>query len=62
MTEWEYKVIDTEQAKGSFLGRTPEHVEEYLNQFGAEGWEIVAMDYRELSGNLRVYCIAKRAK
>ena len=62
MTKWEYKVIDSAEVKSRFLGRKAEDVEAYLNEFGEDGWEIVSMDYRELSGNLTFYCVAKREK
>ena len=45
---WEYKIVESDKAeKGGFLkGRTVEQVEEYLNDLGAEGWEIVDLDFQ----------------
>jgi len=45
---WEYKIVDSDEAeKGGFLsGRSVEQVEAYLNILGAEGWEIVDLDFR----------------
>ncbi len=45
---WEYKIIDSDEAeKGGFMkGRTVQQVEAYLNVLGAEGWEIVNLDFQ----------------
>lgn len=45
---WEYKIIDSAKAeKSGFLrGTTIESVEDYLNQLGAEDWEIIDLDFQ----------------
>lgn len=44
---WEYKIIDSNAVeKAGFLkGRTLEAVEEYLNELGQQGWEIIDLDF-----------------
>ena len=44
---WEYKLISTQDVPGGgFFGlKEREAVEAHLNQLGAEGWEIVGMDF-----------------
>lgn len=46
---WEYKLISGEDIPSEgWLGlRKREAVEAYLNQLGAEGWEIVGVDFLE---------------
>jgi hypothetical protein len=48
---WEYKLISTNDLPGGgFLGmkgREREAVEAHLNQLGAEGWEIVGVDFTD---------------
>lgn len=65
---WEYKIVDSNNAeKGGFLkGRTVEQVEKYLNALGAEGWEIIDLDFQmDLSmpgGPTHFHGVAKRKK
>ncbi|MBB6522023.1 DUF4177 domain-containing protein [Pseudoteredinibacter isoporae] len=65
---WEYKIIDSEKAeKGGFLsGRTIQQAEDYLNQLGAQGWEIIDLDFRMdpsmPGGPTHFHGVAKRPK
>ncbi|GAA6152067.1 DUF4177 domain-containing protein [Pseudoteredinibacter isoporae] len=65
---WEYKIIDSEKAeKGGFLsGRTIQQAEDYLNKLGAEGWEIIDLDFRMdptmPGGPTHFHGVAKRPK
>lgn len=65
---WEYKIVDSNNAeKGGFLkGRTVEQVENYLNALGAEGWEIIDLDFQmDLTmpgGPTHFHGVAKRKK
>ena len=64
---WEYKIIDSDEAeKGGFLKRrTVEQVETYLNALGAEGWEIVDLDFQMDAagrGTTHFHGIAKRPR
>ncbi len=65
---WEYLIVDSSKAeKAGFLkGRTIESVEAYLNQLGAEGWEIVDLDFQMdptmPGGPTHFHGLAKRPK
>jgi len=60
--KFEYKIIDSRDVSsaGLFKGRKREDVEAYLTSLGAEGWEIINLDFRELEGGLEFAGIAKR--
>jgi len=46
MRKWEYKIVDSNDvpSAGIFKGRQREALEAYLNELGAEGWELVNID------------------
>lgn len=48
MKKFEYKIVDTRdvESEGQFKSRKREDVEAYLNSLGAEGWELVNVDFR----------------
>ncbi|WDE08519.1 DUF4177 domain-containing protein [Thalassomonas viridans] len=62
MKRFEYKVIDSKDVEtaGLFRGRKREDVEKYLNALGAQGWEVVNVDFRELEGGLEFAGIMKK--
>lgn len=62
MKKYEYKIIDTRDVKsaGVFKGRLREDVEAHLSSLGAEGWELVNVDFRELEGGLEFAGIMKK--
>jgi hypothetical protein len=64
MTKFEYKMIDTKDVAtaGVFKGRKRSDIEDYLNELGNEGWELVNVDYRELEGGTEFAGIMKRAR
>ncbi|HUT77290.1 MAG TPA: hypothetical protein VM285_06375 [Polyangia bacterium] len=64
MKTWEYRVIDSNDVarEGLFTGRSREAIEGYLNGLGAEGWEVVNVDFRELESRSSFTGVAKRAK
>lgn len=73
MTTWEYKIVDsadvppgTAGQMRSFRLNVPERgrdaVEAYLNQLGAEGWEIISIAYPTPDGSERFVGIAKRER
>ena len=64
MKKWEYKIIDSKDVPGSgiFRGKERGKIEEYLNNLGEEGWEIVNIDSLELEGRTSFVGIAKREK
>lgn len=62
MKKYQYKVIDTNDvaSAGLFKGRKREDVEAYLTSLGAQGWELVNVDFRELEGGLEFAGIMKK--
>ncbi len=51
MAKWKYKIIDSRdvEREGLFKGRAREKLEAYLNELGASGWEIVNVDFNDLT-------------
>jgi hypothetical protein len=65
MTQWEYKVIHSDDVPGEGLfkgARSREAVEAYLNKLGAEGWEVVSFGPLHLEGKMNFVGVAKREK
>jgi hypothetical protein len=64
MQKWEYRVVDSKevQTDGIFKSKNRDAVEEYLNGLGAQGWEIVNLDFRELDGRFEFTGVAKRER
>ena len=67
MKSWEYKpsIVSRTIEGGSWSwvkGKPPEAVEEYLNHLGADGWEVVHLDWRELERRMSFMGIAKRER
>ena len=62
MRKWEYKYLDSlDIEEGDFLAiKSRESVEEYLNQLGAEGWEVINLDFVEVEGRTSFVGVAKR--
>lgn len=62
MKKYEYKIVDTRdlESAGLFKSRKREDVEAYLSSFGAKGWELVNVDFRELEGGLEFAGIMKK--
>lgn len=62
MKKYEYKIVDTRdvESAGLFKGRNRSDVEKYLSLLGAEGWELVNVDFRELEGGLEFAGIMKK--
>jgi hypothetical protein len=52
--KWEYRV----QTIGSIFGTKDEHIEEILNEWGDEGWEVTHVYTPEGSGKVTI--VAKR--
>ena len=63
MAKWEYRYLDSlDIEEGDFLSiKTREGVEDYLNQLGAEGWEVINLDFNEVEGRTSFVGVAKRA-
>ena len=64
MKKWEYKIVNSKDVsrKGVFRGRNREELEEYLNNLGEDGWEIVNIDSHKLEGRTSFVGLAKREK
>jgi len=62
MKKFEYKIVDSRDVEtaGLFKGRKREDVEAYLSSLGAEGWELVNVDFRELEGRLEFAGVMKK--
>ena len=63
MKKWEYKIIDTKDVPGGGIlqGKSREAIEDYLNNLGGQGWEIVNLDALEWQGHhLTFLGVAKR--
>ncbi|MCG7530569.1 DUF4177 domain-containing protein [Psychrobium sp. MM17-31] len=62
MKKFEYKMIDSKDvaAVSLFKGRKRSDIEAYLNKLGAQGWELVNADFRELEGDTEFSGIMKR--
>lgn len=61
--QYEYKLIDTRdvEREGIFKKRNREDLEDYINAFGQQGWELVAADFRELEGGVEFSGVMKRS-
>ncbi len=64
MITWEYKLVDSlDIEEGDFLAvKSREAVESYLNELGAQGWEIINLDFVEIEGRTSFVGVAKREK
>jgi hypothetical protein len=47
MTKWEYLLIDSKDAgsRGFLKGVDREDVEDFLNDLGQQGWEVIDIDF-----------------
>jgi len=61
---WEYKLLTSKDAEsGGFLkGRGREEVEAYLNGLGAEGWEVIDIDFVSMEGSIGLTSFSGLAK
>ncbi|MBI2434427.1 MAG: hypothetical protein HYV26_16340 [Candidatus Hydrogenedentes bacterium] len=58
---WQYRIVDSQDVPHESLSNGRADVETYLNTLGQEGWEIINLDFREMSpGRLAFSGIAKR--
>jgi len=64
MKTWEYKLVDSlDIEEGDFLAvKSREAVESHLNELGAQGWEIINLDFVEIEGRTSFVGGAKREK
>src|SRR6185295_3028743 len=64
MKKWEYRIIDTNEGPGGgiFKGKSRPAIEAYLNELGAQGWEIVNFDALEWKGCMAFRGVAKRER
>jgi hypothetical protein len=64
MKKWEYKLVDSKDvpSEGIFKGRNREALEAYLNELGAQGWELINIDSLALEGRSEFVGVAKRER
>ena len=66
MVSWEYKTLrlDVDQGWGGSKGTmNTAQIDERLNTFGSDGWELVAaFDTEHTAGTSAVFCMLKRLK
>jgi len=60
MSKWAYKIVTSEDIQAGTFKKDRSKIENYLNELGAEGWEIVNLDFRELDARLTFTGVAKR--
>jgi len=59
--KWEYKIIDSMRIPGGiFRGKKFDEVDKYLNEIGKEGWEIINLDFNDVTGQMDFVGVAKR--
>jgi len=51
MKKWEYLIVDAKNVDGGnlFKGKTLDDVQDYMNELGKNGWEIINIQFRENS-------------
>lgn len=62
MTRWEYKLINSADAPGSgwLKSADREALEHHLNELGADGWEIVGVDFTDAERSERSFLALAR--
>lgn len=61
MKKWEYKIIDSMRLPGGiFRGKKFDEIEKYLNEIGEEGWEIINLDFNDVTGQMDFVGVARR--
>jgi len=61
MKKWEYKIIDSMRIPGGiFRGKKFDEIEKYLNEIGKEGWEVINLDFNDVTGQMDFVGVAKR--
>ena len=62
MKKWEYRIIPSKEiAGGSWLkGKSRETLESYLTELGAQGWEVISVDWNEIESQASFAGVAKR--
>ena len=61
MKKWEYKIIDSVHvARGIFREKKFNEIEKYLNEIGQEGWEVVNLDFNDVTGQMDFVGVARR--
>ena len=61
MKKWEYKIVDSTQVPGGiFRGKKFQETKKYLNELGKEGWEIINIDFNDVTGQMDFVGVVKR--
>ncbi len=61
---WEYRLLTSKDVEsgGLLRGRGRDEVEAYLNGLGAEGWEIIDIDFVAMEGSIGLTTFSGLAK
>lgn len=64
MKKWEYRIVSSKKAAGGswYRRKSREALEAYLNELGAEGWELIGVDWNEFEDQGSFAGVAKREK
>ena len=64
MEKWEYKTLRTKDLGVSVFSsrKTAAAIDEYLNELGRQGWELVQFNFGSLSGQGRIAGLLKRRR
>ena len=62
MRTWEYMILDSRDVPsgGIFSEKDRAEIDQYLNDLGQQGWEVVNLDFRELERRMEFIGVAKR--
>ena len=61
MKKWEYKIIDSMRIPGGiFRGKKFDEIEKHLNEMGKDGWEIINLDFNDVTGQMDFVGVARR--
>jgi len=63
MPKWEYRILDSHELEGEGVYSDKINrkvIEEYLNRFGKQGWEIISLDVIENAQRINFVGVAKR--
>ena len=61
MKKWEYKIIDSMRIPGGiFRGKKFDKIEKHLNEMGKDGWEIINLDFNDVTGQMDFVGVARR--
>ena len=62
MKKWEYIIVDSKNIHSGnvFKGKSMENVQDYLNELGRNGWEVINLNFRDALTRMEFSGVAKR--